>query len=146
MFKKRKREKMIEELKSGHVVIGKYMDSGVMSILAMDDLSFINDSACSMVKQSGDIHYQKQIEKDWFSTMFSIKNGEYLIPLATTEMVNAYQYYRGDLKEGDSVIGFAKEIKYDKLSKVDIEYIYNLYQEYKQKQITEKGKTYQLKK
>ena len=140
----RRKKKMIEELKQGNVVVGKYMYSNVLDIMTPDEANAY-ELASEVVRRSGDTYCHDLIDNFAFSEAFSVKEGEFLVPLSDTYMVNAYQPYRSDLKENDSVLGFAKEIDYEALDKKDIVYIYDLYQTYKARGEMEHGKTYQLK-
>lgn len=140
-----KKNKMIKELKDGNVVIGKYMYSDILDILSLSDESMDYALDTVVLNRAGDIHFKSMIDNFKYSETLSIQDGEYLIPLETTYMVEAYNKYRSDLKENGEVLGFSKKINYDELDKRDIAYFYELYQDYKNHMETEQSKTYQLK-
>lgn len=145
MFKLKTRNNMIEELNKGNVVIGKYMYSEILDVLSFSDdaLEYALDSI--LAKHSGDVAIKSLIDSFQYSEVLSIQDGEYLIPLQSSYMVDSYEKYRSDMKNNDRVLGFAKKINFDELNKNDIAYFYELYQNYKNYQKEEQSKTYQLK-
>lgn len=145
MFNLKTRNKMIKELNEGNVVIGKYMNSYILDILSFSDESMEYALDSISLNRSGDVSFKSMIDNFEYSEVLSIQDEEYLIPLQTTYMVEAYKKYRSDLKENGEVLGFTKKIKYDELDKSDIAYFYELYQNYKNQKQAEKSKTYQLK-
>lgn len=145
MLNLKKRNKMITELNNANVVIGKYMYSHILDIISTSDTANEYELASEAVERSGGNYFKNIVNEFEYSEALSIQDGEYLIPLTTTYMVEANQKYRSDLKENGSVLGFAKKINYDELDKSDIAYFYELYQNYKNHMEVEQSKTYQLK-
>lgn len=145
MFTLKTKNKMIEALQDGNVVVGKYMYSNMFDILSLSDEANTWELAWEEMKRSGDIRFEEMFGNNVSSEAFSIQDGDNLIPLVDTYMVNAYQKYRSDLKENDSVIGFCKKIPYEQLDKKDIAFIYDLYQAYKARKEMEHGQTKQLR-
>lgn len=139
------KHEMIVELENANVVIGKYMYSHILDIISTSDAANRYELAIEAVERAGGNYFKNIVHEFEYSEALSIQDGEYLIPLTTTYMVEANQKYRSDLKENGNVVGFAKKIDYDELNKSDIVYFYELYQNYKNHMEVEQSKAYQLK-